>query len=1128
MMSNILNLILIPLIAGVFKQTTGIRVIEAEVGHAVLSSLADQNTTFSPGFSFSAYNHEWLNGTLPPFVSQDRGYAILPFKVTGNGKYSSNETWIGETVLYEADLSCDEAIVAITDTWFNISNGHDCAHNIYADIVSPVYNPFGRFKSPTDGLYRYKFIDSWTTWFMGGYPSETYSLSSGFGNCSNKNSFLGIWVHDKPVPQNMTAIFCEPSYWSQAVLATVQMPGGVILHVERTGIRTPFREFNIPRFEQLISTGRIAPLAGDLDPVGGKASFGYGPTWFPDPTYQLVQKYRHPTASSRSYVGRLDVNSISSFVFARERNDSLAELLEPGRLADAYSDAFKMLFSFAVGPEMTDNVRHSRKIVARKFETQMFVVDRWWARLSLAGFVVMIVFGVCLMVISRNRPCVIDGEPNSIAASLMMISHNRALAHDLNNAEYQDPRGLRKQLIRVGNRYQLRDFGRGPQIHVIGGGGGGSVGNSRLLLNPILVESDDKTLVPYHRPVSWLMSLPAGGLFILAFTGLLALMIVLYVSHNRYHGLFPTIPEHMSRNSPNENFTDSGLSTVAPPNSFWYTLLFSYTPTVVGMSIEPLWIELGTYACMIMPYETLRKGNARSSQSLTIDYDGMPPLMQLLPALKARNPILVTLVLAILLTNLLAVALAGMFSPITGLEVVPTETSLLEIAQRRYGADFKPGDELFYLLLLNASGFAQLPPWVTSDFLVLPFHNRASNTANTGFQRREGASLGLGAEISCQFMAEDMFGIQPSDIPERQGYVMTMSHPCDFGRYFLPTAQTPSSDFVLISKHCPDMFVAGWIEQLPNPHPTSSSDSDLNETDHIVLLCKWNYRTAEMLVTVDTREQVLELHNIDSKSWSSSALVDVKRDSTSSNDTLLPIFTTHGPMSGFLSALSQYSDPKYPYNTSNSPEPNRTYQSPQAMSVTNYLMRLFEPSIRPNPTNHSFLPNRTLAIKTFERVFTSLFALHLHTGYDRLFEHTGVRRHTMGTTTIATSRVAISTPMFAITTGILAFFILALGVFYGKRPGHHLSYLPTTLAGVFALLYASNALEDVRAIRGGNVAQRAAELEKLDGRYGCGSFVGSGRRKHFGVFKEPAVDETEIVGPENELIGRVWEVYHGA
>lgn len=323
-----------------------------------------------------------------------------------------------ESVLYEADLHCHEAIVVIADQWFNISNGHDCAHNVYDDNSPPDGNPWGRFKSPGDGLFRFSFIEPWTTWFMGGFPSGRYSLSSGFGNCSNKHTFLSLWVRDKPVPPSVTALFCEASYSSQPVQATVEMPSGGILQVQRLGNRTPFHGFNIPRFEELISTGAMAPPPGDLDPVGRRVNFGYAPTRFPDPVYQLARKYPSNMSDTLSYIGHLEKNSISGFVMARQRNDSLLELLDPEKLAAAYTDAFKMLFSFAVRPEMIDTNQHSAKTVTRMFVTEVFVVNRLWARLSVAGFVMMILFGVCLMVVSGNRACVIDGEPGSIAASI--------------------------------------------------------------------------------------------------------------------------------------------------------------------------------------------------------------------------------------------------------------------------------------------------------------------------------------------------------------------------------------------------------------------------------------------------------------------------------------------------------------------------------------------------------------------------------------------------------------------------------------------------------------------------------------------------------------------------------------
>lgn len=518
---------------------------------------------------------------------------------------------------------------------------------------------------------------------------------------------------------------------------------------------------------------------------------------------------------------------------------------------------------------------------------------------------------------------------------------------------------------------------------------------------------------------------------------------------------------------------------------------------------------------MIMPYETLRKGNARSSQSLTVDYDGMPPHLQLPRALKTRNPILIIIILAILLTNLLAVALSGLFSPTAGSEVIPTNTSRMEIFQSTESWAYRFHDESFYLLLAKLSSSTGLAPWVTPEFFVFPFDSEGvTNTPAEGIVSREGSSWGLGADISCQFMPENMLDFQSTDVPQGQGFIMTVSHSCDFGQYFLPAFTTPGSDFTLESKTCPGMFVVGWIEQLPNPRPTSSSDLYLNETDHIVLLCNWSYKTAEMLVTVDNRDRVLELHNTHSEPRSPSTFMDLRRNSSTTNATGPPIPGDRGPMHGFMNGIFLSSNPEYEYD--NSYIHGGPYHAPQAIYLINYLMRLIEPNIRRHHTNHSYLPVDTLVIKTFEQVYTSLFALHVQTGYDRLFENIGVRRHTMGTTTIAMTRVAISTAMFAITTGILAFFIFALGVFYGKRPGHHLSYLPTTMAGAFALLYASNTLEDVRTVRGEDVVGRAAELEKLDDRYGYGDFMGVGRRRHFGVFKEPAFDETEFLSPESE------------
>lgn len=220
-MSNLLLLAVIPLTAGIFEQSRGIMVLEVEVAERVLFSVADQMNTFSAGFSFLAYNYEWLNGTHPAFVDQDLRFATLPSAVTDRGLNVSNETWVMESILYEADLNCEEGIVARSVTWFGVSNGHDCAYNVFAGPQASM----STFSAPRwDGLFRYEFNSPWNTWFMGQYNNgtdDTFSLSSGLRNCSNKYTILALWGKGQQRDGNITALFCEPSYWSQPARTTV-------------------------------------------------------------------------------------------------------------------------------------------------------------------------------------------------------------------------------------------------------------------------------------------------------------------------------------------------------------------------------------------------------------------------------------------------------------------------------------------------------------------------------------------------------------------------------------------------------------------------------------------------------------------------------------------------------------------------------------------------------------------------------------------------------------------------------------------------------------------------------------------------------------------------------------------
>ncbi|KAI5851710.1 hypothetical protein DFP73DRAFT_166430 [Morchella snyderi] len=118
----------------------------------------------------------------------------------------------------------------------------------------------------------------------------------------------------------------------------------------------------------------------------------------------------------------------------------------------------------------------------------------------------------------------------------------------------------------------------------------------------------------------------------------------------------------------NEPAQKEGLASVEMvwgPIGFLYTFYFTILLSLVlfvyiadKVKGEPLRVLIGTYACMVAPYEILRRGHAPSSKTLTIDYDKTPPHFQTFQALKTGNFGLAVLTIAIILANFLPVALS--------------------------------------------------------------------------------------------------------------------------------------------------------------------------------------------------------------------------------------------------------------------------------------------------------------------------------------------------------------------------------------------------------------------------------------------------------------------------------------
>lgn len=160
----------------------------------------------------------------------------------------------------------------------------------------------------------------------------------------------------------------------------------------------------------------------------------------------------------------------------------------------------------------------------------------------------------------------------------------------------------------------------------------------------------------------------------------------------------------------------------AKENTFGYNALFSYLPTLLGIIVGPLLTTLGSYYSMFRPYTPLRHAHAKSERSLSVDYDKSPPHFQVFHALRSGDLTLAALALAILLSQVLAVALSGVFYPMTTpSSIIVPLTSLGEpILKSDFGSkiDFM---DVHYVLAGMISGTIKRLTWTTDNLYLLHF-----------------------------------------------------------------------------------------------------------------------------------------------------------------------------------------------------------------------------------------------------------------------------------------------------------------------------------------------------------------------------------------------------------------------
>lgn len=548
--------------------------------------------------------------------------------------------------------------------------------------------------------------------------------------------------------------------------------------------------------------------------------------------------------------------------------------------------------------------------------------------------------------------------------------------------------------------------------------------------------------------------------------------------------------------------SSTGLPISANLSSFPRKVVFSYIPTAIGMAAEPIFITIAICQCMIAPYAMLTRGAPTSSKSLAVDFDKSPPHFQIVRSLRTRNVPLAALTLSILLCNVLTVALAGLFT-ITQRPLDNTEVTTYPDAWFMRGISL-PEQEMYHVLAEQLSGRGDALPFTTPEYYIIPVLADPRVTV----ERFEAPAIGIGLDLNCRLVPEknvlldcvDRFCEQQVSGSKELPYEYTASvdDPCWNPLEQLqasPSEMAKISDYhwkglshdnMVQTYRCENAFFPLWVERSSIPRlPGSANLTNGNRyLDSLFMHCEVYQKTVQLNIVVSKN----------------SRLQNVSAVRSLNPEEIYRIYRASGNNTAAKSFLTGIDDGLRTRNTLDH----------HKMRWMNYLMKLIEPKIVRNTTYRSHIPDKDHVVSAFEDVYRRLFVIFLKLAEDKLLE-LGKPQTIVVKATVTAWRVDVSLMMYCLAGSIILVMVVVLVLLYWHRQ-QKVVYLPTTLAGLYALLYASNAKEECGELYGRDPAERARNLQDVGGLYACGPFADG---EHYGVHRtgKLADPETEAERP---------------
>ncbi|KAL5608997.1 hypothetical protein FOVSG1_003678 [Fusarium oxysporum f. sp. vasinfectum] len=966
---------------GIVKQTD----MTTLVNRSQLLPVAEHVVVLDPEFLNTGYAIGWLGQQFPAFTTPE--YALLPFYADTSPKLANLENRqavpsniTAETTKLWTELNCWPAEIARkgirSKEEFNFLNGKGC-------------NTTAGFGARNETRMFY----------IGFYTSPYSDFQIENPRCGRTpdsiHQFLAIWAKAIPVDWdpsptfNISAMFCQPQYFKQKVLATVnaetfEPDRGSILEL---GPRETLsdNEFNRTAFEYLIANGMAeTPITKDY------------------PFNAVVEQ--HPRLNHTNLT--FPVSNMVGFALAGKDLDK-DQYVHHDILHKAYNDAHKYLFSIATTTILMNSTTFSNKTVSVEYFMTGVIVSRTFATAVECFLLIVAIFTGLVLWFSRAAPSNLPVNPSSIRRYIDLFSDSPEALSTFKPVGYTDDKGLLEEFKMDNFQMIAKDNGTRVELLI----------HSRLQAPESYNKSVPKD---YYDPVKPLaLKKWAGLLFIVSLIGAMAFLSYLKQQETILNGLI----------RPSDNFEVRQL-------------LENYIPTIFATLVEPFWVLLNRLLCVLQPFKDLSEGKAKPKNTIDATYTSIPPQLVFWRALKSKHFVLVLVCSMALLANLLAVGLGSLFNEnITTANY--TVTMIPNFAPRFNNdsvfelTDFLQRDLIttsfyqdhFYIAMANITSGTLLPPWISQEYYFQK-HQLKDSTFNRTGDLYTISTRGFGASANCSAIPTHELTTK-YEIPEFwPEYRMNLSQ-CTTDDQFVAKAvpvirqatnnrstgvsaieYSHTVDSTFSSPPCARTMTFGWGRTLEAKNINGTVEASF-------MVCRPIFQTAMFNVTIDPLGNVI--------SYEKTSDLKATMDYNNSNLHTDIIFQTYNPRWN--------TDPQWHNHTL-----SMNWMSHLIMVINGSRSTLDPKS--PTPDSKDLIP---VVSDIYRRVFAIFLGLN-----DHIFENNDEGEAVAAVRHTKETRIFMEDASFIITMTILALNTVVAGLFYFKTVAFVLPRMPTTLGAVVA------------------------------------------------------------------------------